>query len=283
MEEASGTAILNQTAHRPYPVPLRPWRLRQRWNDLLFAHWPIPPATMAALLPRGLELDTFDGSAWAGVVPFWMDQVATRVAGNLSLTVPSTGSFNELNLRTYVRSPRTGKRGVFFFALDCDSLLSVIGARVLFHLPYYPALMQHSVLRSANPGRPANPDRSANPGAAPAGDTIVYRSRRILDWTRPTVRFDADYRPSAPPGERSAPGTLEHFLTERYCLFTPFRGRILRGDIHHLPWPLQPAEAEFRRNTLPSAYGLAVNGSKPVLHYAKSLEVFLWSLQPDGR
>lgn len=271
MEEASGTAILSHTAHRPYLLPARPWRLRQRWNDVLFAHWPIAPATMAALLPRGLEVDTFDGSAWAGIVPFWMDRVGTRVVGDLSLTVPSTGSFNELNLRTYVRSPRTGKRGVFFFALDCDSFLSVLGARVLFHLPYYPAIMRRRTIRSANPG------------ALSGGDIIAYRSRRILDWTRPTVRFDAEYQPVGPVLAPAAPGTLEQFLTERYCLFTPFMGRMLCGDIHHLPWPLQRAEADFRRNTLPAAYGLVVPRQPPVLHYAKRLEVFLWTLEPDGR
>lgn len=223
---------------------------------------------MSALLPRGLELDTFDGSAWVGVVPFWMDRVATRAAGDFAFTVPSTGSFNELNLRTYVRSPRTGKRGVFFFALDCDSVLSVIGARVLFHLPYYFAAMQHRAQRAANPG-------------APTAETIAYRSRRRLDFLHPPVLFDADYGPTTLVLPPAVPGTLEHFLTERYCLFTPSRGRILRGDIHHLPWPLQPAQAEFRQNTLPSAYGLKLPSTAPVLHYARQLEVFLWTLQPD--
>jgi uncharacterized protein YqjF (DUF2071 family) len=223
---------------------------------------------MAAKLPRGLELDTFDCSAWAGVVPFWMDRVSTRMAGDFAFTVPSTGSFNELNLRTYVRSSRTGKRGVFFFALDCDSVLSVIGARVLFHLPYYFAAIQRRAQRSANPG-------------AAAAETIVYRSRRRLDFLHPPVLFDADYGPTAPVQPPAAAGSLEHFLTERYCLFTPSRGRILRGDIHHLPWPLQPAQAEFRLNTLPAAYGFKLPSTPPVLHYARHLEVFLWTLQPD--
>jgi len=247
---------------------MRSWRLRLRWNDVLFAHWPIAPSITSALLPGGLELDTFDGSAWAGVVPFWMDQVATRAAGDFAFTVPSTGSFNELNLRTYVRSPRTGKRGVFFFALDCDSMLSVLGARVLFHLPYYFAAMQHRRLRTANPG-------------ASTVDSIAYRSRRRLDFLHPPVLFNAEYGPIAPVLPPATPGTLEHFLTERYCLFTPFRGRILRGDIHHLPWPLQPARAGFRQNTLPAAYGITLPSTAPVLHYARQLEVFPWSLQPD--
>lgn len=260
--------VLTQTAHRPYPLPMRPWRLRQRWNDLLFAHWPIAPTIMSALLPCGLELDTFDGSAWLGVVPFWMDHVATRAVGDFAFTVPSTGSFNELNLRTYVRSLRTGKRGVFFFALDCDSVLSVLGARVLFHLPYYFAAMQHRTLRSANPG-------------AAETDTIAYGSRRRLDFLHPPVLFNAVYGPVAPVLPPAAPGTLEHFLTERYCLFTPSRGRILRGDIHHLPWPLQPAQAEFRQNSLPAAYRLTLPSTAPVLHYSRHLEVFLWSLQPE--
>src|ERR1700734_2055998 len=118
------THILNTVAHRPYALPAGRWRMRQRWSDLFFAHWPIPAGEMARLLPAGLEVDLFDGHAWVGVVPFWMDQVQTRVIGERCITIPSTGAFCELNLRTYVHSKATGLGGVYFFSLDAESALA---------------------------------------------------------------------------------------------------------------------------------------------------------------
>ncbi len=250
--------ILRTTAHRPYPLPTEPWRMAQRWNDLLFAHWPIPPSAIAPLLPSGLDLDTFDGNAWVGVVPFWMDRVRTRVAGQQTITIPSTGSFSELNLRTYVRSRRSGLHGVYFFALEAASALAVIGARTLFHLPYFYASMHRQ--------------------SVPGGVTH-YTSRRLL--TRASVRFEARYRSLGSTPSPGAPGTLGHFLTERYCLFTSFQNKILVGDIHHLPWPLEAAEVEIVHNDLPLAHNIVLPSQPPLLHYARELEVFIWPLRPD--
>jgi len=249
--------ILSTVAHRPYELPSGKWRMAQRWNDLLFAHWPIAIDVMAQLLPTGLEVDSFDGYAWAGVVPFWMDQVRTRAVGERCTTVPGTASFCELNLRTYVRSRVTGLRGVFFFSLDAASALAVLGARTLFHLPYFFASMKR---------------KSTSDGS------IEYSSERLL--SRSSVRFEANYR-SLGEVAPSAEGTLEHFLTERYCLFTPHSGRVLVGHIHHLPWPLQAAEAEIRINELPAAHGIALPNRAPVLHFARELHVYIWSLRED--
>jgi uncharacterized protein YqjF (DUF2071 family) len=241
--------------------------MAQRWNDLLFAHWPISVEMLAPLLPAGLDVDTFEGWGWVGVVPFWMDQVRTRAVGEVTFGVPGTRSFPELNLRTYVRSPRTGLRGVYFFSLDAASALAVLGARTLFHLPYYLARMSCRT---------------------EADGTVQYSSRRLL--TRQSVRFEASYRPlrqrslaepTGPMGVPSGKGTLEHFLTERYCLFTPFGGRVLVGHIHHLPWPLEPAEAEIRVNELPAAHGLVLPNRPPVLHFARELHVYIWGLAHD--
>jgi hypothetical protein len=238
----------------------------QRWNDLLFAHWPVSPAAMAALLPTGLELDTFDGDAWVGVVPFWMDCVRTRTAGQHTISIPSTGTFSELNLRTYVRSPRSGLHGVYFFSLDAASALAVLGARAFFHLPYFYASMRRQSL---------------------SGGTIHYTSRRLLvsasvsGSVSENVRFEARYRSLSPVPHPGAPGTLEHFLTERYCLFTSYRGKILVGHIHHLPWPLEAAEAEIIRNELPPAHGISLPPQPPLLHFSGRQEVFLWPLRPD--
>ena len=251
--------ILRQTAHRPYPLPAGPWRLSQRWNDLLFAHWPVSAAEITPHLPNGMEVDTFEGSAWLGVVPFWMDQVRTRVWGEASISVPGATSFPELNLRTYVRSRITGLPGVFFFSLDASSPLAVLGARIKFHLPYFWSRMR---LTNDSDG------------------TIRYSSTRLL--SRQSARFKGTYRSLGPPAPPSAPGTLAHFLTERYCLFTGHRGRILVGHIHHLPWPLEPAEARMEVNELPQASGIPLSAIPPVLHFARSLRVYLWPLVVDA-
>jgi len=249
--------ILSTTGHRPYALPAGQWRMTQRWNDLLFAHWPIPEEAIRELLPKALEVDIFDGHAWVGVVPFWMDRVRTRVVDDVALAIPTTSSFSELNLRTYVRSRTTGVRGVYFFALDAASPLAVVGARTLFHLPYFWAKMRHEEKQ---------------------GGVIGYESRRLL--TRQSARFSADYK-GLGVIRPSMEGTLEHFLTERYCLFTGHGNRLLVGHIHHLPWPLESAEAEIRHNELPAVHGIVLPKRPPVLHFARELEVYLWSLQDD--
>jgi uncharacterized protein YqjF (DUF2071 family) len=252
------TNILSVVAHRPYELPAGRWRMAQQWNDLLFAHWPIPVSEMARLLPAGLEVDTFDGYAWVGVVPFWMDQVRTRFVGESCIMIPGTATFCELNLRTYVRSRITGLRGVYFFSLDAASALAVIGARTLFHLPYFLASMHRQI---------------------EADKTIGYSSSRLLNSR--SVRFKARYRGLGKVAEPSRNGTLEHFLTERYCLFAPHGGQVLVGHIHHLPWPLETAEAEISINELPAAHGIVLPHRPPVLHFARELHVYIWSLRED--
>ena len=254
---SSMTNILNVVVHRPYELPAGRWRMAQRWNDLLFAHWPIPIGEMARLLPAGLEVDTFDGYAWVGVVPFWMDQVRTRAVGERCITVPGTATFCELNLRTYVRSQISGLRGVYFFSLDAASALAVIGAWTLFRLPYFWARMYRQV---------------------ESDGTVEYSSNRLL--TGRSVRFKTRYRGLGGAGA-SRNGTLEYFLTERYCLLTQRSGRVQVGHIHHLPWPLEAAEAEIGINELPAAHGIALPDRPPVLHFARELQVYIWSMRDD--
>ncbi|AXC10429.1 hypothetical protein ACPOL_1078 [Acidisarcina polymorpha] len=228
--------------------------MTQRWNDLLFAHWPLPATQISRLLPEGLAVDTFDGSAWVGVVPFWMDRVQIR---GMPL-VPGANRFPELNLRTYVREADTNVAGVYFFSLDAANPAAVAAARLFFHLPYYWAKMsiQHQ-----------------------GKDEFHYSSERRL--SRRPVRFQAQYRGLGRMSnlDQSRPGTIEHFLTERYALYTTgARGQLLRGNIHHLPWPLELAEAEFHTNELPAAHGIELPDTAPLLHYARELVVYVWSL-----
>lgn len=247
--------ILNTTGHRPTPLPKRHWAVTQRWHDLLFAHWPVTAASVAPLLPAGLIPDTFDGSAWIGVVPFWMDRI--RFSG--LPRVPGASSFPELNLRTYVREEHTNLAGVYFFSLDAANPVAVAAARAFFRLPYYWASM------SIKPQQ----DRR-----------FFYRSDRHL--TRQPVRFRATYRGLGPTHRlaQSAPGTIEYFLTERYRLYTADRrGHLFQGDIHHLPWPLEAAEAEFHINELPAAHGIKLPDTEPILFYARELVVYIWSIE----
>src|SRR5208282_4724920 len=130
--------FLIRTPHRPRPLPSGPWRMTQRWNDLLFAHWPVATAAIGALLPEGLETDTFQGTAWLGVVPFWMDRIKVRGVP----PIPGARSFPELNLRTYVRDQETGSTGVYFFSLDASNLLAVMAGRMFYQLPYHWAEMR---------------------------------------------------------------------------------------------------------------------------------------------
>jgi uncharacterized protein YqjF (DUF2071 family) len=226
--------------------------MTQRWNDLLFAHWRAPASQVAALLPEGLHLDTFDGTAWLGVVPFWMDRVKIRGVP----FIPSARSYPELNLRTYVRDHRTGTPGVYFFSLDGASLLAVAVARSLYHMPCYWADMRLE----------AQSERE-----------FVFYSRRRLSG-KPVI-FKARYRGLGPTRKlaESRSGTLEYFLTERYCLFTQNGAReLVRANVHHVPWPLEDAAAEIERNDLPASVGIQLEEQEPVLHYSRRLAVYMW-------
>ncbi len=221
--------------------------MRQSWHDLLFAHWPIAIDALRARLPSALELDTFDGRAWLGVVPFRMSGIRFRALPPL----PGMSAFPELNLRTYVR--HRGVPGVWFFTLEASSALAVAGARAAFHLPYHRAAMR----------------------CEPTGEGLRYSSTRTHRGAAP-ARLEASYEPSGKLFHARA-GSLEHWLTERYCLFAATaRGTILRADIHHAPWPLQPARARFEQNSLARAHGLDLPDTEPLLLFARELDVLVW-------
>jgi uncharacterized protein YqjF (DUF2071 family) len=250
-------ALLAQTGHRPWELPAGPWVMSQVWHDLLFAHWPAPAGVVRALVPAQLEVDLFDGSAWLAVVPFGMAEVFPRGA----FAVPWLSRFLELNVRTYVRAE--DKPGVFFFSLDAANPVAVAVARAWYQLPYYDAEMR---LRRK-------------------GAEVAYRSFRKHRGA-PPAEFVGRYRPA---GEvfQAAPGSLEAWLTERYCLYTvDRRGRLYRGEIHHAPWPLQPAEAEIEANTMALPHGLDLpQGGRqpPLLHFAKRLATVEWPIEPVRR
>jgi hypothetical protein len=237
---------LQAVAHRPWPLPAGPWIIEFTWHDLLFLHWPVPPASLRGLLPASLELDLHAAQAWVGVVPFFMSGIRLRGLPPL----PGTSAFAEVNLRTYVRF--RGQPGVYFFSLDAASLLGVRTGRAWYHLPYFHARM--------------SVDHD--------GDAVRYSSER-RESPRP-AEFRARYRPASEV-RPSLPGSLEHWLTERYCLFTADRrSGVHRADIHHQPWPLQTAEAELETETLARAAGITLPAIPPLAHFSRKLEVWVW-------
>lgn len=243
---------LIRTSHTPRPLPSGHWLMRQRWNDLLFAHWPVPASSLMPLVPEGLQVDTFQGSAWLGVMPFWMDRIKVRGLP----PIPGARSFPDLSLRTYVREERTGAPGVFCLSLDSNNLLAVAMGRAFYRLPYHWAEM-HMEQRTER-------------------EFSFYSRRRLAP--QPVV-FRARYRGLGPSRRlmESNPGTLEYFLMERYCLFSSNRaGQPIRANLHQVSGPLEEAEAEIEQNDLAEAAGLQLPEIEPVLHYTRRLAVYVW-------
>ncbi|MFO0946488.1 MAG: DUF2071 domain-containing protein [Planctomycetota bacterium] len=223
--------------------------MAQSWHDLCFLHWPMPAQQLRNLVPRSLELDTFDGTGWVGLVPFRMTGIRLHWAPE----IPGTSSFVEMNVRTYVRA---GNRpGVYFFSLDANHPLAVEAARLSYHLPYYHARLT----------------------CEPEGEAIHYQNERT-DRRSPPARFVADY---APTSDRfmARRGTLEHWLTERYCLYVlDRRRRVRRGEIHHQPWPLQTGKVDLRENIMGISHGIRLPDIAPLVHFARRLDVVVWRL-----
>jgi uncharacterized protein len=241
--------ILQARHHRPFPLPAKPWVMRQEWHNLLFAHWSFDPDLIRPLVPTELNLDLWQGRAYIAVTPFVIRGLRPR--GTPSL--PGISNFPEVNVRTYVRF--RDQPGVYFFSLDAGNLSAVAGARMMYKLPYYPARMT----------------------VADADGQIVYSSRRVSRGSaldNPELRIayapSGDALPWTPPSE-----SLERFLTERYCLYNVRAGRIYRTHIHHVPWELQPARAEIARNTMAAHLQLPLEGS-PLVHFSRFIDVLVW-------
>jgi uncharacterized protein YqjF (DUF2071 family) len=241
---------LHHTAHRPWPLPAGEWIWRQRWCDLLFAHWPVPAEALRSLVPAELSIDTFGGTSWVGIVPFRMAGVARRPLPDL----PGVSAFPELNLRLYVSRDR--RPGVWFLSLDATNPLAVWAARRLCHLPYHHAAIRMEIGAGGTPG-------------------VRFRAER-LGGAR-GVRCAADY---APAGAAAAarPGTLEAFLAERYCLYTRDpAGAIFRSEVHHQPWPLAPATGWIDARALVAPHGIVLPRCEPLLHVAAGVDTVVWS------
>jgi len=219
--------------------------MRQFWRELLFMHWQLPAEALHPFVPSGLALHTYEGQAWIAVVPFRMTHIHPRGL----FPLPWLSAFPELNVRIYVTDGE--KPGVLFLSLDAANPIGVWLGRNWYHLPYIGARMT----------------------CQSQGDTIHYHS------TRQDAAFVGRYQATG-AGYHAQPGSLEHWLTERYCLYTQTRGgKLLRSEIHHLQWSLQPATAHIETNTMLAVHGIAPPPQAPLLHYAQALEVLVWALE----
>lgn len=221
----------------------------QSWGKLLFMHWRIEEQLLRPLIPPSLEIDTFGGSAWIAVVPFTM----WEIRASFLPPIPGTSAFHELNVRTYVH--HHGVPSVLFLSLDAASRLAVWGARTFYHLPYFNAKMS---LQQTN-------------------RTISYSSIRLDDRGAP-----AKLETTWDIGERlpeTVPGSLEFFLTERYCLDTVHKGKLYRARIHHSPWPLRRAKLTSLESSMIESHALPTPEGDPLLHYAEEIEVAIWPLR----
>ena len=233
--------------YRPYPPPSGPWVMAQTWSDLLFAHWPVDVHQLRPLVLGSLALDTYAGRAWVGLVPFQLSHLRPRGLP----AFPWISTFPELNLRTYVKVDE--KPGIYFFCLDAGNPLAVTAARLGYHLPYFRARM---TIRHPR-------------------DWVLFSSHRTHGGV-PPAEFVAQYRPTSAVFQ-ALPGTLEYFLTARYCLYAVDRqARVYRGEIDHRPWPLQPAEAKITKQTLAEAHGIGLPDESPLLHFAQRMDMVAW-------
>lgn len=231
--------------------------MRPGWHHLLFLHWRVRPETLRPLLPAELDIDTFEGWAYVGLVPFSM----TRVRPNWLPTPLARFSdrFAETNVRTYVRlrgaSAGSEKPGVWFWSLDAANLPAVLAARAWFKLPYFWAQikLEHQ------------------------SDTIHYSSRRLLPGPR-GAGCKVLYRPCGEV-EAARQGTLEHFLVERYLLYSQKGPRLFCGRVQHAPYPLQRAQVLSLEENLLQASGIARPHEKPLAHYAIGVDVEIFPPQ----
>ena len=226
--------------------------MSQRWNDLLFAHWRVPAAAISRFLPESLQPDVFQGSAWIGILPLWLDRFNFRGVPS----IPGARSFPELHLRTYVHDQHTNTPGIYNLSVDIGSLVATAAIRMIYRTPCSWAEMRLNQRTERE---------------------FSFYSRRLF-VSHPAV-FNARYRGLGPTRRLAEirSGSLEYFFTERYCLFTRnHAGQAVRSSIHAVASPLEDAEAEIERNDLPGALGIEVPEQEPVLHYSRRLAVYIW-------
>jgi len=227
--------------------------MRQTWHNLLFAHWPVPLEALRPLVHPDLQIDTFNGTAWLCILPFALSGIRLRGLPPL----PFAERFTEINVRTYVTDGT--KPGIYFLSLDTGNPLVTAFARPWFHMPYCNARIQFHRLP----------------------DGVVFCSGRATGSGQ-HARFCASYAPTSEP-YFARRGTLEHWLTERYCFYcASSHGRLYRCEAHHPQWSLQDARADILENTLARIHGIELPDTAPLLHYARHMQALIWPVVRVG-
>ncbi|MBB6443954.1 YqjF family protein [Bacillus benzoevorans] len=237
--------IIKITEHRPNPLPDLPWVSTQRWEDVLFLHWPVSPDLLTPHLPQSLQLDLYDGTAWIGMVFFQVKGMRPR----LLPAVPFISSYLQLNVRTYVTYK--GRSGVYFFRLTVDSILACFLAKTWYSLPF---MMAEIKMDSQ-------------------GDDIHMVSKRKIGKFE--ERMSCSYTPEASVFHTQM-NTLDHWLFERYCSWNMRQGTLLRIDIHHTKWNLQKAAAVIRSNTVTDFLTAKISQNNPIVHYSSAKQALFW-------
>ncbi|OIK07631.1 hypothetical protein BIV60_27070 [Bacillus sp. MUM 116] len=231
------------------------WIMKQSWRNLLFAHWPIPVNLMRPLIPKPLQLDTYECYAWIGIIVFIIDGIYLRGIPRL----PLFAKFPEINVRTYVHY--NGKPGVYFLSLDAPHWATYTIARKWYRLPYYQSLIQFWKDHSGFYFNSVRSDRKS-PFLAGFNGNFMASSRVFF------------------AGE----GTIDQWLTERYCLYSvDKKGNLFCGDIDHIPWPLQTAEADIYKNTLVTPFGFEPPKTQPLLHFSQGVDSVFANIKRVGK
>jgi hypothetical protein len=251
-------SLLYEVDHRPWLPPDGQWLLSQSWNDVLLMHFAVEPALLRKLVPCGLTLELYDGRAWLTIAPF----CASHVRPSGVPPMPGLSYFTQINLRTYVTTE--DKPGIYYLSADTTNLSAVWFARMFFRMQYWHASIQVSgaTVKSRNP----------------ADAWIQFRASRLHGPTAADGAAKLQVA-CAPKGEvqRARAGSLDEFLTERYCVYSWFGRRCYRIEIHHQPWPLQAAHVELRVNTMAEALGLKLPAQPDLCHYSRSLKMLTWA------
>jgi len=267
-------SLLYSVEHRPWLPPDAQWLLSQSWNDLLFAHFAIDRRILRGLVPEALTLDLYDGVAWLTIAPFCVSHL--RPSGVPSL--PGLSFFPQLILRTYVTFE--DKPGLFYFSVDAANLSAVWLARVFFRMQYW-----HSAMHVSGATIQAQRDKAPHDKAPHDKERAIhFRSSRLHGpaANQGPASFEVVYAPEGEP-ERARRRTLDEFLTERYCIYSWNRRKYYRTEIHHQPWPLQPAAVEIRANTIADPIGVALPATPDVCHFSRSLKMLAWAPEIIGR
>lgn len=257
-ERAAFDQVAKHLRSQAEPVPARPWSSAQTWEHLLFMHWRAPAEALQPFIPPGLELETYDGTAWLSLVAMRYGPAHFRhMPQALDLPLPESLrviNVPELNARTYVRAG--GRSGVLFLNIDTGSQIVAEVARHMYGMPYV-----HSEVRMKSDG-----------------PWIDFTCRSVRDGL--TLRLAGRYRGEAQAVSVDASPT-DAFLHNRSLLFTvKSDGRLYSGEVHHKPWNLHAAEARIEQNDMGQPFGLDLTETAPLLRYVRESRVLVWSLDP---